>query len=112
MRFHVYYPLQVSTYRTQSEGLAERLGTAQDHLLELQKTVESRDENARFLVQKVADQETEHRVVKQEAQFQTKELTEQIQMLQEQLVKVNKAAKEPQCEPSQHKSTFIFASSH
>ena len=80
--------MQVSTYRTQSEELAERLSGSQDRLLELQGTLENRDESVRELVQKLAEHDSEQRNAKQEAQLQTEELTEQIKMLQEQLLEV------------------------
>lgn len=57
-------------------------------MLELQGNVETRDEKVRELMQNLADHDSEQKNVKQEAQMQTEELTEQIKMLQEQLLEV------------------------
>lgn len=81
--------MQVSTYRTQSEELAERLSVSQDRLLQLQGEVESKDKTVRGLMQKLSEHDSEQRNAKQEAQLQTEELTEQIKMLQEQLLEVS-----------------------
>ena len=50
--------------------------------------METRDEKVRELMQNVADHDSEQINVKHEAQMQTEELTEQIKMLQEQLLEV------------------------
>ena len=57
-------------------------------MLELQGNVETRDEKVRELMQNLADHDSEQKNDKHEAQMQTEELTEQIKMLQEQLVEV------------------------
>jgi len=57
-------------------------------LLELQGEVENKDETVRELMQKLAVYDSEERQSKQEAKLQTEELTEQIKMLQEQLLEV------------------------
>ena len=57
-------------------------------MLELQGNVETRDEKVRELMQNLADHDSEQKNVKLEAQMQTEELTEQIKMLQEQLLEV------------------------
>lgn len=57
-------------------------------MLELQGNVETRDEKVRELMQNLADHDSEQKNVKHEAQMQTDELTEQIKMLQEQLLEV------------------------
>ena len=51
--------------------------------------MESKDETVRGLMQKLPEHDSEQRNAKQEAQLQTKELTEQIKMLQEQLLEVS-----------------------
>ena len=66
----------------------ERLSASQDRLLELQGEVENKDETVRELMQKLAVYDSEERQAKQEAKLQTEELTEQIKMLQEQLLEV------------------------
>lgn len=63
-------------------------------MLELQGAVESRDEKMRELMQKLAEGDNEQRSTKQEAELQTEELTEQIKMLQEQLLQVSKPSLE------------------
>ncbi|KAJ7375488.1 hypothetical protein OS493_002262 [Desmophyllum pertusum] len=88
----------VSIYRTESEELAERLSGSQDRLLELQGAVESRDEKMRELMQKLAEGDNEQRSTKQEAELQTEELTEQIKMLQEQLLQSDSSLKTQQSE--------------
>lgn len=57
-------------------------------MLELQEDVETRDEKVRELMQMLADHDSEQKNVKNEAQMETEELTEQIKMLQEQLLEV------------------------
>ena len=57
-------------------------------MLELQGEVENKDEAVRELMQKLAEYDSEERQAKQEAKLQTEELTEQIKMLQEQLLEV------------------------
>lgn len=57
-------------------------------MLELQGDVETRDEKVRELMQMLADHDSEQKNVKNEAQMETEELTEQIKMLQEQLLEV------------------------
>ena len=83
--------MKVSTYRTQSEQLADRLRGSQDQLLELQEAMERREETVRELMTKLSESESEQINAKQDATLETKELTEQIKMLQEQLVQVGKA---------------------
>ena len=51
--------------------------------------MESKDETVRGLMQKLSEHDSEQRNAKQEAQLQTEELTEQIKMLQEQLLEVS-----------------------
>ena len=50
--------------------------------------METRDEKVRELMQMLADHDSEQKNVKNEAQMETEELTEQIKMLQEQLLEV------------------------
>ena len=50
--------------------------------------MENKDETVRELMQKLAEYDSEERQAKQEAKLQTEELTEQIKMLQEQLLEV------------------------
>ena len=50
--------------------------------------METRDEKVRELMQNLADHDSEQKNVKHEAQMQTEELTEQLKMLQEQLLEV------------------------
>ena len=83
--------MKVSTYRAQSEQLADRLSGSQDQLLELQEAMERREETVRDLMTKLSESESEQINAKQDATLETKELTEQIKMLQEQLVQVGKA---------------------
>ena len=86
--------MKVSTYRAQSEQLADRLSGSQDQLLELQEAMERREETVRDLMTKLSESESEQINAKQDATLETKELTEQIKMLQEQLVQVGKALQE------------------
>ena len=51
--------------------------------------MESKDETVRGLMQKLSEHDSEQRNAKQEAQLQTEELTDQIKMLQEQLLEVS-----------------------
>ena len=60
-------------------------------MLELQETMERREETVRELMTKLSESESEQINAKQDATLETKELTEQIKMLQEQLVQVGKA---------------------
>ena len=62
-----------------------------DQLLELQEAMERREETVRELMTKLSESESEQINAKQDATLETKELTEQIKMLQEQLVQVGKA---------------------
>lgn len=64
---------------------------SQDQLLELQEAVERRDGSMRELMQKLSEGENEQKNAKHDAELQTKELTEQLKMLQEQLVEVSKS---------------------
>ena len=56
--------------------------------MELQGSVESREETVRELMQKLAEGDNDQRSVKQEAERQTEELTKEIKMLQDQLLEV------------------------
>lgn len=58
-------------------------------MLELQGELENKDEQVRELMDKLAEHNNKERNAKQEAQLQTEELTEQIKMLQEQLLEVS-----------------------
>ena len=58
-------------------------------MLELQGELENKDEQVRELMGKLAEHNNKERNAKQEAQLQTEELTEQIKMLQEQLLEVS-----------------------
>lgn len=60
-------------------------------MLELQEAMEKREETVRELMTKLSESESEQINAKQDATLETKELTEQIKMLQEQLVQVGKA---------------------
>lgn len=60
-------------------------------MLELQEAMERREETVRELMTKLSESESEQINAKQDATLETKELTEQIKMLQEQLVQVGKA---------------------
>lgn len=60
-------------------------------MLELQEAMERREETVRDLMTKLSESESEQINAKQDATLETKELTEQIKMLQEQLVQVGKA---------------------
>lgn len=60
-------------------------------MLELQEAMERREETVRELMTKLSESESEQMNAKQDATLETKELTEQIKMLQEQLVQVGKA---------------------
>ena len=51
--------------------------------------MESKDETVRGLMHKLSEHDSEQRNAKQEAQLQTEELTDQIKMLQEQLLEVS-----------------------
>ena len=64
-------------------------------MLELQRAVESRDETARELMQKLAESDNEQRSVKQETEQQTVQLTKQIKILQDQLLEVSEPSLEP-----------------
>lgn len=59
-------------------------------MLELQEAMERREETVRELMTKLSESESEQINAKQDATLETKELTEQIKMLQEQLVQVGK----------------------
>lgn len=63
-------------------------------MLELQEAMERREETVRELMTKLSESESEQINAKQDATLETKELTEQIKMLQEQLVQVGKALQE------------------
>lgn len=63
-------------------------------MLELQEAMERREETVRDLMTKLSESESEQINAKQDATLETKELTEQIKMLQEQLVQVGKALQE------------------
>lgn len=63
-------------------------------MLELQEAMERREETVRDLMTKLSETESEQINAKQDATLETKELTEQIKMLQEQLVQVGKALQE------------------
>ena len=63
-------------------------------MLELQEAMERREETVRELMTKLSESESEQINAKQDATMETKELTEQIKMLQEQLVQVGKALQE------------------
>ena len=56
--------------------------------MELQASVESREETVRELMQKLAEGDNDQRSVKQEAERQTEDLTKEIKMLQDQLLEV------------------------
>lgn len=58
-------------------------------MLELQGELENKDEQVRELMGKLAEHNNKERNTKQEAKLQTEELTEQIKMLQEQLLEVS-----------------------
>lgn len=58
-------------------------------MLELQGELENKDEQVRELMGKLAEHNNKERNAKQEAQLQTEDLTEQIKMLQEQLLEVS-----------------------
>lgn len=60
-------------------------------MLELQEAMERREETVRELMTKLSESESEQINARQDATLETKELTEQIKMLQEQLVQVGKA---------------------
>ena len=60
-------------------------------MLELQEAMERREETVRELMTKLSESESEQINAKQDATLETRELTEQIKMLQEQLVQVGKA---------------------
>lgn len=60
-------------------------------MLELQEAMERREETVRELMTKLSESESEQINAKQDATLETEELTEQIKMLQEQLVQVGKA---------------------
>lgn len=77
-------------------------------MLELQEAMERREETVRDLMTKLSESESEQINAKQDATLETKELTEQIKMLQEQLVQVGKALQEAKKFDSQIWSGFIF----
>ena len=60
-------------------------------MLELQEAMERREETVRELMTKLSESESVQINAKQDATLETKALTEQIKMLQEQLVQVGKA---------------------
>ena len=60
-------------------------------MLELQEAMERREETVGELMTKLSESESEQINAKQDATLETKALTEQIKMLQEQLVQVGKA---------------------